>query len=81
MFNLKMKITASIVRSLTNTRIKFIYNNLTFDSCKPLIIEHVFDEIPIPQKSVDRLVNRLVHRDVDAYDYNRDILEEQITRA
>ncbi len=77
-----MKITASIVRSISSTRIKIIYNNLTFDSCKPLIIEHVFNEIPIPHKSVDRLVNRLVHRDVDAYDYNRnDVLEEQISRA
>lgn len=73
-----MKITTSIVRSLTSTRIKIIYNNLTFDSCKPLIIEHVFKELPKP---VDRLVNRLVHRDVDAYDYNRNVLEEQISRA
>lgn len=76
-----MKITTTIVRSLTNTRIKFIYNNLKFDSCKPLIIEHVFRDIPSLPKPVDRLVNRLVHRDVDAYDYNRGILEEQITRA
>ena len=74
-----MKITASIVRSISSTRIKIIYNNLTFDSCKPLIIEHVFN---VPNKPVDRLVNRLVHRDVDAYDYNRnDVLEEQISRA
>ena len=77
-----MKITTTIVRSLTNTRIKFIYNNLTFDSCKPLIIEHVFNDIQSLPKPVDRLVNRLVHRDVDAYDYNRnDVLEEQISRA
>ena len=76
-----MKITTSIVRSISSTRIKFIYNNLKFDSCKPLIIEHVFNEIPTPPKHVDRLVNRLVHRDVDAYDYNRNILDEQISRA
>jgi len=74
-----MKVTTSIARTLSSTRIKIIYTDLVIDNCKPIIMEHIFKESP-PKKFGDDFNFRIVSPRSYRYDA-RDILEEQISNA
>ena len=74
-----MKVTTTIARTLSSTRIKFVYTDFVIDSCKPLIMEHIFKESP-PKKFGDDFNFRMVSPLRYKYD-EREILEEQISNA
>ena len=46
-----MKVTTSIVKTLTSTHIKLVYKNLKIDMCT-LIVEHIFNDVP-PKRNPD----------------------------
>ena len=78
-----MKVTTSIVKSLSSTRIKFIYTDFVIDNCKPVIMEHIFKDKPTenpPKKFGDDFNFRVVSPLRYKYD-ERGILEEQISNA
>jgi|TARA_B100000131_G_scaffold76316_2_gene72843 hypothetical protein len=85
-----MKVTTSIVKTLTSTHIKLVYKNLKIDMCKPLIVEHIFNDVP-PKRNPDndlkfRMVNKMIKNKVidnyHPYQYDeRNVLEEQISSA
>jgi len=82
-----MKVTTSIVKTLTSTHIKLIYKNLKIDMCKPLIVEHIFEDTPPPKKEDlneelnFRMVNKIIEPFRRYQDDERKILEEHIASA
>ena len=81
-----MKVTTSIVKTLTSTHIKFVYRNLKIDMCKPIIVEHIFEDTPPKKEDRNEELNfRMVNKIIEPFrryqDEERKILEEHIASA